>query len=99
MIVFIIKVDNFNFTLIDPKNHSPVARDEQTPGAFAVSGQLMRLPTRDGPQIIHILHVLEKRYHAPHLGYDSRLETAGIVIHDEAPEPFVDDVSDFHEAM
>src|ERR1700730_590006 len=50
MVVLVVEVDNFDLGLIDAKRQSPVFGDEQTPRSFAVTGQLMCFPARDGPE-------------------------------------------------
>ena len=96
MIVFIIEVDDLDFLPIDPKRHPPVARDRQAPRSLAVAGQHVRFPALHGAKLVLLLHVLEERDDALHFDDDRRLQPAGVVILDEAPQPFVDHVPDLH---
>jgi hypothetical protein len=96
MIVFIVEVDDLDFRAVDPKRHPPVSGDGQTPRSLAVAGQHVRFPALHSAKLVLLLHVLEKGDNALHFDNDGGLQPAGVIVFDEAPQPFVDHVPDFH---
>jgi hypothetical protein len=99
VVVLKIKVTNLDLRLVDPKRETPILRHKQAPCALAAAGQLMRFPTRDRPQLIFPLHVLEEGDHAPNLGYNGGLQPACVIMFDKSAQPLMDYVSDLHTSF
>ena len=94
MVILIVEIDDLHLFPVDPEREPPVPGDRQAPGALAVAGQPVRLPTRDHPQFLLPFHVLEEGDDSPKFRRDGRLYTGGIVVLDEPAQSLVDHVTD-----
>jgi hypothetical protein len=97
VVVFIVKIDNLDFGLIDPECDAPVLGDKQAPCAFTITGELMRFPTWNRAQLILSFHILEERNDAKELGNHGRLQAGRVIVLNQTAQTFVDHVSDSHE--
>ena len=63
VIVFQIEVTDFVLCRVDTERQTPGPRDVEAPCTLAVACQRMRFPSRERPQFLGVLHVIEVRQH------------------------------------
>ena len=61
MIVFQIQITNFVIFHVDMKREAPVPGNAKAPCSFATASECVRLPSRQDPQFLRGIHVVQVR--------------------------------------
>jgi len=96
VIIFQIQITDFLLCGIDAKRQAPVARDGETPGAFAVPRQSMGFPRRKCTQLLWPRHVVKESEHLAELVHSVGRYAFGVVLRVEPFQTLMDDVPYFH---
>jgi len=96
VVVFIIKLDYFYPSSINPKRDAPITGYKEASGALAIASHKVSLPTWNGMQFVRAFHVLQEGQNFADLIDKLRGQPRRFVFLQQAPQALVLHTANFH---